>query len=133
MKKGGEYYLSDIEKQDYEMGIRIKEIRTCEFVNLNQTDFGQKIGVGQSAIGLYENGKRTVPETVKKSICREFNVNYLFLDKGIGEMFADLPETAIDELAIEFDLDESEKDLVRDFVKLPKEQRKILMDFLRRT
>lgn len=133
MKKGGEYYLSDIEKQDYEMGIRIKEIRTCEFVNLNQTDFGQKIGVGQSAIGLYENGKRTVPETVKKSICREFNVNYLFLDKGIGEMFADLPETAIDELAIEFDLDESEKDLVRDFVRLPKEQRKILMDFLRRT
>lgn len=125
--------MSDIEKQDYEMGIRIKEIRTCEFVNLNQTDFGQKIGVGQSAIGLYENGKRTVPETVKKSICREFNVNYLFLDKGIGEMFADLPETAIDELAIEFDLDESEKDLVRDFVKLPKEQRKILMDFLRRT
>lgn len=125
--------MSDIEKQDYEMGIRIKEIRTCEFVNLNQTDFGQKIGVGQSAIGLYENGKRTVPETVKKSICREYNVNYLYLDKGIGEMFADLPETAIDELAIEFDLDESEKDLVRDFVKLPKEQRKILMDFLRRT
>lgn len=125
--------MSDIEKQDYEMGIRIKEIRTCEFVNLNQTDFGQKIGVGQSAIGLYENGKRTVPETVKKSICREFNVNYLFLDKGIGEMFADLPETVIDELAVEFDLDESEKDLIRDFVKLPKEQRRILMDFLRRT
>lgn len=122
--------MNDID--DKEIGIRIKEIRTCEFVNLNQTDFGEKIGVSYSAIGLYENGKRTVPETVKKSICREFNVNYLFLDKGIGEMFTDLPETVIDELAIEFDLDESEKELVRDFVKLPKEQRRILMDFLRR-
>lgn len=122
--------MNDID--DKEIGTRIKEIRTCEFVNLNQTDFGEKIGVSYSAIGLYENGKRTVPETVKKSICREFNVNYLFLDKGIGEMFTDLPETVIDELAVEFDLDESEKELVRDFVKLPKEQRRILMNFLRR-
>lgn len=113
------------------IGERIKMIR--EFLGLNQTAFGQKIGVGQSAIGLYENNKRSVPETVRKSICREFNVNYLFLDTGIGEMFTDLPETVIDELAEEFDLDDSEKELVRDFVKLPKDQRQILMNFLRRT
>lgn len=125
--------MDNNEIKDNEMGSRIKEIRTSELVNLNQTDFGKKIGVGQSAIGLYENGKRTVPETVKKSICREFNVNYLFLDEGIGEMFSDLPETVIDELALEYDLEESEKDLVRDFVKLPKEQRKLLMAFLRHT
>lgn len=123
--------MSNNEQDDKAIGIRIKEIRIC--LNLNQTDFGQKIGVSYSAIGLYENGKRSVPETVKKSICREFNVNYLFLDTGMGEMFTDLPETVIDELAEEFDLDESEKELVRDFVKLPKEQRQILMNFLRRT
>lgn len=123
--------MSNNEQDDKAIGIRIKEIRIC--LNLNQTDFGQKIGVSYSAIGLYENGKRSVPETVKKSICREFNVNYLFLDTGVGEMFTDLPETVIDELAEEFDLDESEKELVRDFVKLPKEQRQILMNFLRRT
>lgn len=116
-----------------EIGIRIKEIRTCEYVNLNQTAFGDKIGVGQSAIGLYENGKRTVPETVKKSICREFNVNYLYLDAGVGNMFADLPETVIEELVVEYDLDEPEKELIQDFVKMPKEQRKILMNFLRRS
>lgn len=123
--------MSNNEQDDKAIGIRIKEIRIC--LNLNQTDFGQKIGVSYSAIGLYENGKRSVPETVKKSICREFNVNYLFLDTGMGEMFTDLPETVIDELAEEFDLDESEKELVRDFVKLSKEQRQILMNFLRRT
>ena len=125
--------MDDFEIKDKEMGTRIKEIRTCELINLNQTDFGQKIGVGQSAIGLYENGKRTAPETVKKSICREFNVNYLYLNDGVGEMFIDLPETIIDELAADYDLDESEKELIRDFVKLPKEQRKILMNFLRHT
>ena len=119
------------ENECVSIGERIKMIR--EFLGLNQTAFGQKIGVGQSAIWLYENNKRSVPETVRKSICREFNVNYLFLDTGVGEMFTDLPETVIDELAEEFDLDESEKELVRDFVKLPKEQRKILMNFLRRT
>ena len=113
------------------IGERIKMIR--EALGLSQTVFGQKVGVGQSAIGLYENSKRSVPETIKKSICREFNVNYLFLDTGIGEIFTDLPETAIDELAEEFDLDESEKELVRDFVKLPKERRRFIMEFLRRT
>lgn len=114
-----------------DIGLRIKAIR--ELLSLTQTEFGEKLGLSYTSIGMYENQKRSVSESVKKSICREYNVNYLYLDKGIGDMFTDLPETVIDELAVEFDLDESEKDLVRDFVKLPKEQRKILMDFLRRT
>lgn len=119
------------ENECISMGERIKKIR--ESLELNQTAFGQKIGVGQSAIGLYENNKRSVPETVRKSICREFNVNYLYLDTGMGEMFTNLPETIVDELAEEFDLDESEKELVLEFVKLPKEKRQALMKFLRRT
>ena len=114
-----------------DIGSRIKQIR--ELLSLTQTEFGEKIGLSYTSIGMYENQKRSVSESVKKSICREFNVNYLFLDTGVGEIFTDLPETVIDELAEEFDLDESEKELVRDFVKLPKEQRQILMNFLRRT
>lgn len=110
---------------------RLKELR--KVLKLNQEKFGERIGLSGSAICNYENGTRTLMEQTIKSICREYNVNYLWFTTGEGEMFTDLPETIIDELAVEFDLDESEKDLVRDFVKLPKEQRKILMDFLRRT
>lgn len=110
---------------------RLKELRLA--LGLNQEKFGEKIGLTRSAICNYENGTRAVMEQTIKSICREFNVNYLWLTTGEGEIFTDLPETVIDELAEEFDLDESEKELVRDFVKLPKEQRQILMNFLRRT
>lgn len=113
------------------MNNRLKELRLT--LGLNQEKFGEKIGLTRSAICNYENGTRTIMEQTIKSICREFNVNYLWLTTGDGEMFADLPETVIDELALEYDLEESEKDLVRDFVKLPKEQRKLLMAFLRRT
>ena len=40
-----------------------------------------------------------------KAICREFNVNYEWLKNGEGEMFDALPETLVDELADEFNLD----------------------------
>lgn len=113
------------------MNSRLKELRLA--INLNQEKFGERIGLTRSAICNYENGTRALTEQTIKSICREFGVNYLWLTTGTGEMFTNLPETIVDELAEEFDLDESEKELVLEFVKLPKDQRQTLMKFLRRT
>ena len=108
---------------------RLKKLRKT--LGLSQEDFGSKIGLTRSAICNYENGSRALMEQTIISICREFNVNRAWLVEGVGDMFTNLPETVLDELALQFDLSEEEKTLVADFCGLPKEQREIVMHFLR--
>lgn len=64
---------------------RLRELRKT--LNLNQTEFGNRIGVKQSTITGYETGKRIPLDSVIFSICREFNVNEDWLRHGKGEMF----------------------------------------------
>ena len=75
--------------------------------------------------------RRNPSAPVISLICREFNVNRAWLVEGIGDMFTNLPETILDELALQYELTDEEKDLVSDFCKLTKEQRSIIMAFLR--
>lgn len=49
--------------------------------------FGQRLGVTKVAISNIEKGHRNVTEQMRKSICREYNVNELWLMSGQGEMF----------------------------------------------
>lgn len=74
---------------------RIKLLR--KELKLNQTDFGERIGVKQASVAGYEAGIRTPLDAVITSICREFNVNEDWLRTGNGEMF--LSMTRSDELA----------------------------------
>lgn len=108
---------------------RLKELRKC--LGLNQKDFGSKIGLTRSAICNYENGSRTLMEQTIISICREFNVNRAWLVEGVGDMFTDLPKTILDELAIQFDLSEEEKQWITDFCNLPKGHRVLLINWLK--
>ena len=70
------------------MNNRIRTIRKS--VGLNQTDFGARIGVKQTAVAAWESGTRTPMDAIIQSICREFNVNELWLRTGEGEMFRKL-------------------------------------------
>lgn len=67
------------------MNQRLRELRKA--LNLNQTEFGNRIGVKQSTITGYETGNRIPLDSVIISICREFNVNENWLRSGEGEMF----------------------------------------------
>ena len=64
---------------------RIKEIRKEHHLTLEK--FGQKVGVGKSAISNIENGVRGITPQMRLSICREFNVNEEWLKDGIGEKY----------------------------------------------
>lgn len=77
------------------MNERIRELRKS--LGLNQTEFGARIGVKQGSVAGYESGIRTPLDTVVTSICREFNVNRLWLETGEGPMLR--PEPAADTLA----------------------------------
>lgn len=67
---------------------RIKELRKS--LNLNQTEFGEKIGVKQGSVASYESGARMPLDAVINSICREFNVNEEWLRNGTGKMFIEM-------------------------------------------
>lgn len=66
---------------------RIKKVR--DTLSLTLEKFGQKLGVTKVAISNLEKGNRNVTEQMRKSICREFNVDYMWLTTGEGEMFAE--------------------------------------------
>lgn len=72
------------------MNERIRKLR--KFLNLSQTEFGNRIGVKQGSIASYESGARMPLDSIIVSICREFNVNKEWLETGEGEMFVKIPE-----------------------------------------
>lgn len=72
---------------------RVREVRNA--LGLTLEKFGEHIGLKKAAVSLIENGKNSVTEQVTKSICREFNVDYIWLTTGEGEMFLDNDEDFI--------------------------------------
>lgn len=64
---------------------RVQEVRKRLGMTLEK--FGQRLGVTKVAISNIEKGHRNVTEQMRKSICREYNVNELWLMSGQGEMF----------------------------------------------
>ncbi len=77
-------------------GERIRELRKTLKMTMEQ--FGEKIGVTKSTISNIENGNRNATEHMVKSICREFNVDYIWLTTGGGEMFVILTTISSKEL-----------------------------------
>lgn len=74
---------------------RIKKLRKA--LSLTQQEFAEKIGSVQNTITGYETGRRAPSGQVIALICREFNVNEVWLRTGEGEMFMQL--TRDDEIA----------------------------------
>lgn len=70
------------------MNERIKLLRKA--LELNQTDFGARIGVKQGTVSAYESGARVPLDSVIVSICREFGVSESWLRSGEGDMFLQL-------------------------------------------
>lgn len=67
------------------MNARIKEIRIDH--DLNQTDFGARVGAKQTTVAGWESGNRIPTAAALLSICREFNVNEDWLRTGEGEKY----------------------------------------------
>lgn len=53
------------------------------FLSMTMETFGEKLGVGRTAISNIENCKRNVSDQMVKSICREFGYNEEWLRDGI--------------------------------------------------
>lgn len=104
-----------------DQGERIRSIR--KELNLTLEKFGAKLGVSKAAISAIETGSRNLTEQMAISICREFNVNYDYLVDGEGEMFDDLPETIMDELCLQYELDDFDRAIIEMYIHLPEAAR----------
>lgn len=110
---------------------RIKALRKA--LELNQTEFGDKIGVKQGSVASYETGARVPLEAVINSICREFNVNEQWLRTGEGTMFNEIPrESEIGKYigqVLKSD-DDFIKNYIISYMSLDEKSKKIVRDFL---
>ena len=108
---------------------RVREIRKSQ--NLTLEAFGIHIGVGKTAISKIENGKGGLTEQAKKSICREFNVNYDWLEYGTGEMYSDLPKTILGDLCLAYGCDKEDEKLVQAYLESDPDMRAAIKQFIR--
>lgn len=77
-------------------GERVRKIR--KYLGLTLEKFGEKLGVGKTAISKIEHEQCALTDANIKAICREFNVDYIWLTAGEGEMFLDSDDDFIEKI-----------------------------------
>lgn len=107
---------------------RIKELR--KNLDLSQSAFGNKIGVNRDVIANIELGRVPLKDLMAKTICNTFKVNPLWLEEEKGEMFLAPPDSVLDDLAVEFDLSPTEKNIVANYLKMSPDDRRKVSDLL---
>ena len=64
---------------------RISEIR--KLTGLTQEEFAKRINMSRNYIWMIEKGERVPADRTVGDICREFGVNRVWLETGVGEPF----------------------------------------------
>ena len=101
-------------------GERIREVRNT--LGLTLEKFGDRLGVTKVAISNIEKGNRNLTEQMTKAICREFNVDYMWLTTRDGEMFIDNDDDFIERIdRIMAGEDEARKNLFKFMLELSDE------------
>ncbi|MEG0513534.1 MAG: helix-turn-helix transcriptional regulator [Clostridia bacterium] len=78
------------------IGQRVKCIRSMQTPKMTQTDFGQKLNLSRAQIKTYELDTVSPSDATLKLICMTFDVNWLWLKDGEGEMKN--PPDTVDEM-----------------------------------
>lgn len=78
------------------MNNRIKDLRTIYLKEktgkkCTQQEFANRLGLSQNFIWQIEKGEREPSDRTISDICREFGVDRMWLEQGIGEPFREEP------------------------------------------
>lgn len=112
------------------MNERVKELRKTLGLTLDK--FGERLGVTKQTVSRIENGINNVTDQMFKSICREFNVREEWLRTGELPMFNGFPQTVLDELCEQYDLDTLDKQIVDIYISLPKQLRDSVKEHIKK-
>lgn len=109
---------------------RVRELR--KELKLSQTKFGEKLGVSKDVIVNIELGRVELKELMLNLISKTFNANPLWILEGQGEMFLDTPNILIDNLAVEYNLNLTEKKIISNFVNLSESERNQIIEIVKK-
>ena len=110
------------------MNERILELRKA--LNLNQTEFGKRIGLTTSGVSNIEVGIREVQERHIKLILSEFPyVNEEWLRSGKGGMFVSKQDVSIESIVKKHSFPEICAKLLYTYDALAPDQQKVLLDY----
>lgn len=103
------------------MNERIKELR--KVLKISQEEFGNRIGITGSGVSRMESGSNNIAERTIKAICKEFNINYMWLTSGDGEMFIDTDDDIMETIdRIMLGENEFHKNLFKTFARLDEDE-----------
>ena len=109
------------------IGKRIKLARNT--LELNQSEFGGKIGLTNAAISMIENGDRGLTEQSIISLCREYRINESWLRSGKGDMFAEEFDNDLEYLAQTRGIGFHVKEMLRLYMDLDSKSKRAVEDF----
>lgn len=110
------------------MNERIKALRKT--LNLNQVDFGARIGIGGTAISKFESGVNSISDSLVLLICREFRVNEEWLRTGGGEMFASEETDLVAQLSQQYHLGIYGEQLLATYLQLSDSDKRAVERFV---
>ncbi len=107
---------------------QIRKLRKA--LKLNQTEFGERIGLKSGAIGKMEKDGGTVIEQNIKLICEKFNVRREWLTEGAGEMLQATEDTLFSAFARRYQLTKAEQNVARYLLQLSTEERQSILQHI---
>ena len=107
---------------------RIKELR--KVLRYKQAEFGEQIGVKDSAVGRMEQEGSSVTEQSIMLICEKFNVRRDWLVNGEGEMYDSRENSMFADFAKRFDLSDAEQNAARFLLTMPAEERRKMLHYV---
>ena len=90
---------------------------------LSQEEFGNRIGISRSAICNYESGLRPVSNQVILAVCREFNVDELWMRNGVGNPYKLKKAGVIEQLIQEYKCTKFEGDFLKTYFQMDENER----------
>lgn len=116
-------------EKNFSINARVREVR--KVLKLNQTEFGQRIGLKNGAISWIEKSGNTVTEQNIKLICEKFHVGKSWLLTGEGDMFVETEETMLSTFADKYQLSPAEREIARYCLELTPEQRAEVLEHIK--
>ena len=90
---------------------------------LSQEEFGNRIGISRYAICNYESGIRPVSNQVILAVCREFNVDELWMRNGVGNPYKLKKAGVIEQLIQEYKCTKFEGDFLKTYFQMDENER----------
>ncbi len=113
---------------------RIRILRK-DYLKMNQTEFGEKLGVSRTVIKNIELNVLARPDqkmSLYKLICSEFGVNEDWLLNGTGDMFAQPATFCLDDFAAERGATPLELEFIKTYFELDPEIREAVINHFKK-